>query len=73
MATTHRRDILDDAVRGALQAAVTQSVDEIVVEAQAQIQERLRGEVGRIVLTLLSEYNVERQGDVMVIKVQLPK
>ena len=73
MATTHRRDILDDAVRAALQAAVTQSVDEIVVEAQAQIQERLRGEVGRIVLTLLSEYNVERQGDVMVIKVQLPK
>lgn len=73
MATEIEGTALEQLIRPAVSMAVTEAVASAVKGAQDEVERRLKAEVGRLVLQVLSYYEVSRSGNVLIIKVELPE
>ena len=60
-------------LRASMQEQLTVASEKFVREAVAKYETEVRMEIGRMVLTLLSEYSVERMGNILQIQVRNAK
>lgn len=61
---------IQDAITAAVRAELNKIVDEEIVKAKDAIDKRIRDSVGRLVLGVLKEFSVERNGAQILIRIK---
>ena len=65
-------DLLTEAIHTAIEARTREIAEEEAKKAAAEIERRVRSEVGRIACTIFSNLNFDRYGRDLRITVQFP-
>lgn len=65
------KDPLAETVRQAIGKAIADEVERQVEQGKQAVEERMRGEVGRIVVSLLRNYQATWERDELVIRVKM--
>lgn len=60
-------------LQGAIQTAVEEAVKEVVDRAKAEVETKVRGQVGQIAARILEKFSFEKFGQELVIRVEFPK
>ena len=73
MAMAVKKGELELAIEQAITDAANREVDLILSASQDRVKAELRKRVAKIVMSIMSEYNVERKGNMLSIKVKMPE
>ena len=63
-------DIISKAIHAHLEAAVRSAMDQEIEKAKTALEKALRDQIGRISLSVMGQYAVERNGDDLIIRVK---